>query len=115
MVVSVIDVKAIMGLEGVTSISDGVFNAHIKDARAKLIGNSDLTIKYYTAYLVAMTVNWHSLKKEGDVEFNTPKPETFKVLYEEELNNDIVNASSDGLGNFVSYDPKYDEENWKGS
>lgn len=108
MAVSSDDVKICMGIEDVTSITSNQITSAIADAQTMVDGiTDDLAIKYYASYLLAKRIDWMSLKKEGDVEFNPPKPEGFLELYNIRLNDILTKRDGEAPG-IVQINPRYE-------
>ena len=98
-----------MTLTGVSEIVDGQFDSAIADATTLKghVTTNETALKFYSAYLLAKSVNWKELKKSGDTEFFEPNPETYLDLFNETIDS-IEESFSDGTsGSIINSDPKY--------
>ena len=113
MVLNATTLRLYMTLTAVAEIVDQQFTDAITDATAINVGitTDETALKYYSAFLLAMSVNWKELKKTGDTEFFEPNPQTYKDLYELKVASLALQDSTDNNipGMIVNSDPKYND------
>jgi len=112
MVLNAATLREYMTLTSITEIVDNQFSTAISDTTSILLSITDdeIALRYYSAYILAKSVNWKEIKKNADVEFEKPNPDTYLDLYNlrmDALTRLNTDNESQGTGMIVNSDPKY--------
>ena len=114
MALNATSLRIYMVLTGITEIVDQKFTDAISDATTinVTVTTDEVALKFYSAYLLAKSINWKELKKTGDKEFFEPNPDTYMELYNLRIDSIAVEDSTDDviLGSVVNSDPKYNDD-----
>lgn len=101
-----------MTLTGVTEIVDGQFTGAISDATAINLNVTDdeVALKFYSAYLLASSLDWKVISRSGETSFQKQNPETYKNLFDLRITA-LADQESDSpiAGMVINSDPKYNE------
>lgn len=94
-----------MSIEDVDEISETKIESIIDDV-GEYNDSDRLMKKYRAAYLLAKSVDWRTVKKSADVEFNPPNPDTYLDLLNQRK-EELQNSSQSGSVGFAVMESNY--------
>lgn len=109
MVLDNASLRKYMTLTNVTEIVDGQFDDAITESTSTNLNvtSDETALKYYAAYLLAISLDWKTLKKDGDTEFFEQKPQSYLKLYNLRVSALLNQQDNSIMGSIVNSDPKF--------